>query len=68
VCDWVSGLWRVDSALTYSLRVVITPLTATQASILAAVPAHDLSIERLLHVFWPSRTARSKGTVRSSFP
>jgi outer membrane receptor protein involved in Fe transport len=37
----VSGLWRMDSALTYSLRAVSAPLTATQASILAAAGYPD---------------------------
>jgi hypothetical protein len=37
----VSGLWRMDSALTYSLRAVSAPLTATQANTLAAAGYPD---------------------------
>jgi hypothetical protein len=37
----VSGLWRMDSALTYSLRAVSAPLTATQANILAGAGYPD---------------------------
>jgi hypothetical protein len=38
----VSGLWRVDSALSYSLRSVSTPLTSTQRSIIAAAGYPDV--------------------------
>jgi hypothetical protein len=34
----ISGLWRVDSALTYSLSAAGQPITATQEALLAAYP------------------------------
>jgi Carboxypeptidase regulatory-like domain/TonB dependent receptor-like, beta-barrel len=37
----VSGLWRVDSALTYSLRATSQPLTKTQMGLIAAAGYPD---------------------------
>ncbi len=37
----LSGLWRVDSALSYSLRAVSPPLTATQRILIAAAGYPD---------------------------
>jgi hypothetical protein len=47
----ISGLWRVDSGLTYSLRAPSQPLTATQQAILANAGYPDS----------PSTTSSSSG-------